>query len=448
MTTITVEFTEVLSRALLSWLPGRRWFGGGGRTLRRVDVLSLAQAFDRLDTGGPRGLLAVVAVRFTDGEDVEHYHVPLSVRWSAVDDPDVLARFGGYAVRDGTADPEMTSALFDVIAGNHAANGLRSRTEPRSGLKPGLGLVGRALGAEQSNTSVVLGERYILKLFRRLSPGLNPDLEVHRALGRAGSKHIAPVLGAIEGELCGATTTLGVLHPYLGDAAEGWDLATRRVRALLDGGDGDFTAEARMLGGAVARVHRQLAIAFGVARLDSAALGLLSRKMLTRLEDAVRAAPVLSAEAPRVREAFAAVAGLSPDQRVQRVHGDLHLGQVLRTADRWLLIDFEGEPSAPLAQRKACHSPMRDVAGMLRSFDYAAGHATGAAGDGAARAWVADCRAAFLDGYAEASGVDFTAHAALLTAYELDKAVYEVVYETRNRPDWVGIPLRALQGPG
>jgi maltokinase len=237
----------------------------------------------------------------------------------------------------------------------------------------------------------------------------------------------------------------------MGDAVEGWDLATRRVSALLSGADGDFTAEARMLGSTVAVVHRQLAIAFGVSKLDSPALELLSQEMLSRLKDAVRAAPVLSAEVPRVRAAFEAVARLSPDQRVHRVHGDLHLGQVLRTSDRWLLIDFEGEPSAPLAQRRVCHSPLRDVAGMLRSFDYAAAHAsraTGVADESVVRHWVSACRTAFLDGYAEASGIDLATHTALLTAYELDKAVYEVVYETRNRPDWVGIPLRALQGSG
>ncbi|MBB5954360.1 maltokinase [Saccharothrix tamanrassetensis] len=402
--------------------------------MRRIDVVSLVEAFDRLDVGGPRGLLAIVAARFADSDDVEHYHVPLSLRWSTSDGTDVLARFGGFVVRDGTADPDMTSALLDVIASNHTANGLRCRTEPRSGLLPGLGLVARELGAEQSNTSVVLGERYILKLFRRLAAGLNPDLEVHRALGRAGSGHIAPVLGAIEGELAGTTTTLGVLHPFMADAVEGWDLATR-----LAGADQDFTAHAEELGGTVAITHRQLAIAFGTSTMDGSALGLLSRDMLFRLEEAVRAVPLLSTEAAQVRAAFTAVADLSPGQRVHRVHGDLHLGQVLRTGDRWLLIDFEGEPSASLAQRRVFHSPLRDVAGMLRSFDYATAHA------GGTTEWAAAARTAFLDGYAEASGIDLAAQATLLTAYELDKAVYEVVYETRNRPDWVGIPLRALQ---
>jgi maltokinase len=173
---------------------------------------------------------------------------------------------------------------------------------------------------------------------------------------------------------------------------------------------------------------------------------------LTRLEAAVKEVPELAPARSRLRAAFAAVTGGRPEQTVlQRVHGDLHLGQVLHTPTRWLVIDFEGEPSAGLAERTAPHPPLRDVAGMLRSFDYAAAHElragghppTGEAARIAAR-WTERMRSAFLRGYATAAGADPRTQSALLTAYELDKAVYEVIYEIRNRPTWVDVPLRAV----
>ncbi|MFT7836021.1 phosphotransferase [Saccharothrix sp. BKS2] len=409
MTTMNpAAFAEALGTALVDWLPDRRWFAGGGRTARDVEVVSLAQVEGN-------GVLAVVAVRFADG--VEHYHLPLALRRDAPD-VEVIARVGEVGITDGAGDPDLPCALFDAMARNLRVSGASFRSEPRSGLVAGRVRSSRALGVEQSNTSVVLGERYVLKLFRRLAPGLNPDLEVHRALGLLGSEHVVPVLGAIEGELDGTRTTLGVLHPFLAHAEEGWDLATRSAAPFA----------ARELGEAVAAVHRQLVVAFGAATLDA---GELSRELLTRLD---AAAPLLHGRGAWAREVFTAVAGLPPVP-AQRVHGDLHLGQVLRADGRWLLIDFEGEPSAPVARRRAVHSPLRDVAGVLRSFDYT--------GSPLAPAWAAE----FLRGYADESGIDLDRHRALLTAYELDKAVYEVVYETRNRPDRVHVPLRALRRP-
>ena len=230
-------------------------------------------------------------------------------------------------------------------------------------------------------------------------------------------------------------------------------MATASVRDLLAEADllaeevgTDFADEARRLGEAVARVHADLAGALGTSTVPA---GRIADGMRERLRVALEAAPELREHERELGRALDAVAEL-PDVVVQRVHGDLHLGQTLRAIDRWVVIDFEGEPSAPLEERMRPDSPLRDVAGMLRSFDYASGHAlVGEEPDRQrrfrAREWTERNTEAFCAGYAEAAGADPRQSAALLRAYLLDKALYEVVYEVRNRPAWVTIPLTAVQ---
>jgi maltokinase len=193
-------------------------------------------------------------------------------------------------------------------------------------------------------------------------------------------------------------------------------------------------------------VHLRLADAFGSAELTVAHAREERRRLRGRLADAAGEAPVLLPYLPALRDAIDELDRPPPGGRVQRVHGDLHLGQVLWTAGRWLLIDFEGEPGAPIEERVAWHSPVQDVAGMLRSLDYAAGHLLLSEPDLAEPAgrWVVTAREEFIRGYARSAGPTLSTHSALLRAYELDKAVYEVVYETRNRLDWLPIPLRAI----
>jgi maltokinase len=175
--------------------------------------------------------------------------------------------------------------------------------------------------------------------------------------------------------------------------------------------------------------------------------------MRRRLDAAVAVVPQLEPYADRLRAAFDALGGHQPGVPVQRVHGDYHLGQVLRTQAGWVLLDFEGEPARPLAERTALMSPLRDVAGMLRSYDYAARHllaersSVGAAEPNLAyraNEWAERNRGAFCDGYAQAAGSDPRDEALLLRAFELDKAVYEVVYEARNRPSWLSVPLSSI----
>lgn len=438
-------------RALRSWLPEQRWFGARGHRIGRVRLRVLTRFADQLAWGGPAGLLTVAEVDV--GGRLVRYGLPLGLRAPTTPLPGVvpITGTGELAVYDATADDQLAAELLALIGTGAVRDRVRFVPKRRAGLAlvPRHGLAGRPVGAEQSNTSVVLGERYILKLFRRIPDGVNPDLELHRALDAADSPHIAPLLGSIEGELDGVPVTLAMLQSYCADATDGWRRATADVAGTPGSGRarGDFAAEAAVLGRAVASVHTALADRLGTVPLTAARLSALSESMLARLADAAGEVPELTASAGAVRAAFAAVADLPPGGFAQRVHGDLHLGQVLRTPTRWLLIDFEGEPAAARPERLAPQSPLRDVAGMLRSIDYAAHHRlTDPAADPAAAAeWAARTRDAFCTGYGRQAGADPRAQAVLLRACELDKAVYEARYEVRHRPSWLPIPLHALR---
>ncbi len=237
-------------------------------------------------------------------------------------------------------------------------------------------------------------------------------------------------------------------------ATDGWELAKHSVRDLMAEADlhaeeagGDFAGEAERLGAAVAGVHADLAAAFGVQ--PSGDLHERAATMHARLDQAMTVVPELEEVADGLREAYDEFADVGASVSLQRIHGDLHLGQALRTSHRWVLIDFEGEPMATLEERRRADSPLRDVAGMLRSFEYAGHHQIIDAGfqpQLAYRAseWTQRNRSAFLNGYSQASGTDLRQHRVPLRAFEADKAVYEAVYEARNRPAWLAIPLASL----
>ncbi len=200
---------------------------------------------------------------------------------------------------------------------------------------------------------------------------------------------------------------------------------------------------------ATAQVHADLAEAFGTSELEPEAIRELAEQMFRRLDMAIAAVPELARYADMIGDAFSNLAKLTEPVPAQRVHGDYHLGQVMRTQTGWVVLDFEGEPASPLAQRRARSSPLRDVAGMLRSFDYAARHQLLTHPDRAsltpvASDWVRRNGEAFCAGYAEAGGLDPACNAVLLRALLLDKAVYEVIYEARNRPTWLAIPLESI----
>src|SRR5215469_10348583 len=405
--------------ALMGWLPSQRWFAGKGAP---IDGLAI-DADTVLVEGDPGLRHLIVAVSQPGGTD--RYQLLAGLRTAIPDrlDHAVIGPAGddqpgpAWVAYDALHDPPLTRRLLEAMAGHETIGPMSFAAEPDAAIDTGLDSL--VLTGEQSNTSMIFGEEAILKVFRRPHPGPNPDLEIPRALHRAGSPHVAPPLGWMETTLDGMPTVLAILSAYLRSATDGWLLAATSVRDLyaddLYADDvasaaeagGDFAAEAHRLGEATAEVHRALA------------------------------------------EAFDELAALGEPLTVQRIHGDYHLGQVLRTQGGWVLLDFEGEPAVPLAQRRAPAPALRDVAGMLRSLDYAARHQLPGQFDpertrAAARDWVSRNQAAFCAGYAQAGGTDPGKHATLLRALILDKAVYEVMYEARHRPSWLSIPLDAI----
>jgi maltokinase len=451
---------------LVEYLPAQRWFSAKGQSLgpdayRILNRTVIARDF--YDADVEQVLLEVATAT---GRHLYQlwvgwtWHVPDRVAHA------VIGAADGRTAYDALADINVTGLLLtSVVHGRDFGPGVRAISEADVAVDTeAFGLV---IGAEQSNTSIVYGHSSILKVFRRLDPGPNPDAEVHRALYAVGSRHVAQLYGEIVGPVRdgpGDTeTTFALLTEFFANSADGWAMATASVRDLMSEGDlradevgGDFAAEAYRLGEAVAAVHAELVRAFGTAVASGAELAAILDGMRAEAEQAADLVPSLAALRQPIRAAFDLAGDHAASLNLQRIHGDLHLGQVLRTLDGWKIIDFEGEPAKPLAFRRGLHSPLKDIAGMLRSFDYAArgqtiNPRTDAQHRYRATEWAARNRRSFCDGYAAAAGSDPRHADTMLRAFELDKAIYEVVYEHGHRPLWEDIPLQAvvaLTNPG
>ncbi|GHC17393.1 MULTISPECIES: maltokinase N-terminal cap-like domain-containing protein [Streptomyces] len=438
-----------LDPLLREWLPRQRWFAGKGRPVTGFSLVAATELLPADSRLGLHHVLVRAHQRHTPAgggaqEPGDCYQLLIGTR-EALPPRLAPALIGhvtegpaaGRTAYDALYDTRPAEVLLEALRTRARIGGLRFERAPDDVIRAGL--VPRLMTAEQSNSSVVYGDTFILKVLRRIVPGVNPDLELPLALAREGCPRVPAPAGWMVADLAGRTWVLGVLQPYLQGATDGWELA---LRELAKGED--FATEARALGRATAEVHTALARALPTVTLGHAQARQLADGMTERLEAAARAVPLLRSYAPGLRTAFTALADLASEGRAwsaQRVHGDLHLGQCLRSPDgEWSLIDFEGEPAKPLAERRLPQPAVRDVAGMLRSFDYAAHSA-----DVRVPGWAESCRAAYCTGYAEAGGHDPRTDPVLLRAYETDKAVYEVLYEARHRPEWLEVPLAAVR---
>jgi trehalose synthase-fused probable maltokinase len=453
-----IDLSRLDEERLHDWLVARRWFGSKAREVTHVEVAESVVLREE-----PPGLvLALVEARFGEGTH-DTYQLPLGLRpadegW----EEGVIAELDGWTVYDALADPAHARELLHrmrrgeaVLAADGEAT-LRFRWAESADAGGGGTVDVRPVGVEQSNSSVVFGEALILKAFRRVEPGVNPELELLRFLSDREFPNIATLAGWYEYEGRRLDATLGILQEYVADARDGWELVLEELARDPDG----LLERLRVLGTVTGGLHTALGSeagdpAFAPEEPSMEALALLVadvdeqiERVFVDLPDSEAVAPI-AGRGQDVRELLQSLSHLGAVGRVIRTHGDLHLGQTMLTDRGWVILDFEGEPARPLPERRRKRPPLRDVAGMLRSFSYAAAGVEILRGAPAPEGWEDRARDAYLGGYLE--HVDRAlmppgqqAIDQLLSVFELEKAVYELRYELNNRPDWVGIPVAGI----
>jgi maltose alpha-D-glucosyltransferase/alpha-amylase len=515
---------EGLASALPPFLVKQRWFGGKARTISGVEVSDIVP----FHSGNLRSYFVLARVHYSSGP-TETYDIPLV---PASDRPGQLAdsllriqpesSAEAFVLKDALTDDKFLAHLLVAIANNTFSRG--AQVEIRAVSTRALAPIWQQsqgplapflMRAEQSNSSVVYEKRLVLKIFRRLQEGVNPDLEIGSFLTTKTSfRNVPPLAGHLE-YLSGTrgSTALGILQGYIANQGDAWrftlnslgeyyertkqwgDLAKNQIpltpllalsRDALPGAAsqriGSYLESAALLGRRTAELHLALASApedpdfapqpFSAADIEAlvnSALELLTANfaLLRRLKDGMPEQMRAEADsALRIEEVarrrFQSLTGLKISAMVTRIHGDYHLGQVLFTGSDFVIIDFEGEPARSLAERRRKRSPLQDVAGMLRSFHYAAyapllqengrkwSQEELQAKVGWAQYWQKWVSAIFLKTYLEVAGnstfvpKDREERALLLDLYLLDKAVYELGYELNNRPSWIRIPLGGI----
>jgi maltokinase len=406
---------DQITPPLEEWLIEQRWFGSKARDVASVNVLAEVRLHS-----APALELQLVEARFQAGTHELYQLLP--------------------------GEPGAVGVLGELLGTEASIDGVSFH----GGLAPDGDI--RPIGAEQSNSSIVFGERQVLKVFRRIEPGVNPELEMLRFLSERNFPNIAQLTGWYEfaGELMQAT--LGILQEFVTESRDGWQLALDDPLGLLH--------RIPELGAATARMHNTLASdgddpAFAPEEPSSEALSLLTatideqiERVFLELPSDARVGPI-AGRAEEVRDRLQLLSHVGVGGRVIRNHGDYHLGQTMLTDARWIILDFEGEPARSLLDRRRKRSPLRDVAGMLRSFAYAASASELLRGVPTPDGWEDEARAGYLEAYLDPVESTLlpagrTAIEKLLAIFELEKAVYELRYELNNRPDWVQIPVAGI----
>jgi maltokinase len=431
------QLAELDTEELRDWIQQQRWYASKSRSVAGIEVVERVELRAR-----PELWLVLLQTRFATGTH-ELYQLLLGAQtFDALDDPrnafELLRRI------DTGDEIEAAEGSFSF----HATDGVASLpADPEA----------RLMGVEQSNSSVVFDDRVVLKLFRKLEPGINPELELLRFLTWRQFPNIARLHGWYEYDGQALATTLGVAQEFLPDAVGGWELALEQIVSDPD----SFLQKLGSLGTVTAELHNVLAsdasdAAFAPEEPSQEALSLLTatvdediEKIWVRLPDDPRLEPI-AGRGQDVRERLAARSQIGSGGRVIRTHGDYHLGQTLYRRQGWVIIDFEGEPARPLPERRQKRSPLRDVASMLRSFAYVTSAVKIMLGREAPQEFEQQAREQFLRHYFESVEASLLPAgeaqvANLLTIYELEKAIYELQYELDNRPDWIEIPVAGIR---
>ena len=481
---ITSAGAQLLQESFLpKFLQTQRWFGAKSRTVKQVCLT------DALPIDGSQAAILILRIDYIEG-DSDTYTLPVAVVQAEdaetvrIDHPESIIapmQMGtntGALLIDALLLPTVREAMLSMIAnGEEAATRHEGKISGHASsafnkLRGEGKIESRKGSAEQSNSSLLYDKKLILKLFRRLQPGENPDAEIGRFLTEvAHYDHIAPFAGELQYTAPGSEepTTLGLLQGLVANHGDGWEWTLNQIKH--DEGSSDaYMQGAKLLGQRTAEMHRALATkttnpAFACDGTDTAALNRDADRLEAQITTALNAvknrfntfhddllgpaATLLSKrkEMMALAENLRTLPGASAGVRT-RIHGDYHLGQVLKTDTDFVLLDFEGEPARSLEERRAKQSPLKDVAGMLRSFSYAGAAGFGTEANKDRTAWEKQAVAAFLAGYNEAmqghpTGDPQTTDQ-LLRAFLLEKALYEIVYEVNNRPDWIAIPLSGI----
>ena len=431
-------------QAVIDHVVRQRWYGAKSREVAHANVLDSVV----LRTAEPQFALAIVEMRYDTGAH-DIYQLLYALREGSIE-------------LDGLEDASLGRELVSAMRSGITLQGAEGIVE----FRPVAGFAGlgrelkdaRDVGAEQSNTSIVFDDELILKVFRRLEAGVNPELEVLRFLTEHGFVNIASLGGWYAYSGGPLNATLGILQEFVRGGLDGWELALDELA-----GDPDrFLARLHRLGEVSGEMHRVLASDAGdpvfCAEAPSVeALGLLTatvdeeiERIFLALPDDEDALEPIAGRGEEVREHLRMLTYTGAAGQFIRTHGDYHLGQTMWAGDDWVILDFEGEPARSLAERRRKRSPLRDVAGMLRSFAYASNAVSLLRGVYPPDGWEERARSEFLSGYFDTVDPALlpagqVAIDRLLAVFELEKAVYELRYELDNRPDWVSIPVNGIR---